>query len=80
MENRETDEKIKSLQGKTREFENFNVRFDIFLSSGNGVVAYWKIAAHMANHMFSKYKYLIVNLVFPPKFLDWQFLSDCAFS
>ena len=28
--------------------------------------------------MFSKYKYLIVNLFFPP-FLEWEFLSDCAF-
>ena len=63
-----------------REIENFNVRFHIFLRWGNGVVAYWKIAAHTANDMFSKYKYLIVNLVLPPKFLDWQFLSDRSFS
>ena len=26
---------------------------------------YLEIAAHSANDMFSKYKYLIVNLVFP---------------
>ena len=31
--------------------------------------------------MFSWYKYLIVNLVFsPPRFLEWESFSDCAFS
>ena len=29
------------------------------------MAAYWEIAAHWAYDMFSKYKYLIVNLVFP---------------
>ena len=29
------------------------------------MAAYWEIAAHSAYEMFSKYKYLIVNLVFP---------------
>ena len=29
------------------------------------MTAYWEIAAHSAYDMFSKYKYLIVNLVFP---------------
>ena len=29
------------------------------------MAACWKIAAHMASYMFSKYKYLIVNLDFP---------------
>ena len=29
------------------------------------MTAYWEIAAHSAYGMFSKYKYLIVNLVFP---------------
>ena len=28
------------------------------------MAAYWEIAAHSAYDMFSKYKYLIVNLVF----------------
>ena len=28
------------------------------------MAAYWEIAAHSANHMFSKYKYLIVIVVF----------------
>ena len=28
------------------------------------MAAYWENAAHSANDMFSKYKYLIVNLVF----------------
>ena len=39
--------------------------FIFYLSSGNSVAAYWEIAAHSAYEMFSKYKYLIVNLVFP---------------
>ena len=29
------------------------------------MVAYWEVAARPAYDMFSKYKYLIVNLVFP---------------
>ena len=32
--------------------------------SGNCVAAYWEMAAHSAYDMFSKYKYLVVNLVF----------------
>ena len=44
------------------------------------MAACWKIAAHSAYDVFSKYKYLIVNLVFPPRFLEWEFLSDCSFS
>ena len=40
-----------------------------YLSPGNRVAAYWEIAAHSA------YDY-----VFPPRFLEWEFLSDCAFS
>ena len=44
------------------------------------VVTCWKIAAHSAYDMISKYNYLIVNLVFPPRFLEWEFLSGCAFS
>ena len=36
-----------------------------YLSSGNCVAAYWEIAAHSAYDMFSMYKYLIVNFVFP---------------
>ena len=31
--------------------------------------------------MFSMYSYLIVNLVFfPPRYLEFELLSDCAFS
>ena len=45
---------------------------------------YWEIAAHTAFDMFSNYKYLIANLVFPtsvsPRYLEWEFLSECAFS
>ena len=29
------------------------------------VAAHWEVAAHSAYDMFCKYKYLIVNLVFP---------------
>ena len=36
-----------------------------YLSSDNRVAAYWEIAANSAYVIFSKYKYLIVNLVFP---------------
>ena len=46
----------------------FRVDFCAFctlVTSGNRVTAYWEIAAHSANDMFSKYKYLLVNLVFP---------------
>ena len=39
--------------------------FIFYLSSGNWVTAYWEIAAHSAYDMFSKYKCLIVNLIFP---------------
>ena len=40
-----------------------------------------KIAAHSAYDMFSLYKYLIVSLVFsPPRFLEWESFSVCAFS
>ena len=37
----------------------------LYLRSGNSVVAFWEIAAHSAYDMFSKYKYLIVHLIFP---------------
>ena len=40
----------------------------------------WEIATHSAYDMVSEYKYLIVNLFFPPRLLKWEFLSDCAFS
>ena len=44
-----------------------------------------KIAAHSAYDVFSWYKYLIVNLVFShlgvgSGNLEWESLSDCAFS
>ena len=42
--------------------------------------AYWEIAAHSAYDMFPYYKCLIVNLFFPPRFLEWEFPSDCAIS
>ena len=38
--------------------------FIFCLSSSNLVAAYWEIASHSAYDVFSKYKYLIVNLVF----------------
>ena len=46
--------------------ETYDTTFSYFcLRSGKWVAAYWEIAAHSAYDMFSKYKYLIVNLVFP---------------
>ena len=61
-------------------FETY-VRFAYFhLSLGNRVAAYWEIAAQSAYGMISKNKYLIVNLVFPLRFLEWEFLSNCTFS
>ena len=41
---------------------------------------YWEIAAHLAYDMFSTYRYLIINLVFPASVLEWDFVSDCTFS
>ena len=35
-----------------------------FVKFGKLRVAYWEIATHSAYDMFSKYNYLIVNLVF----------------
>ena len=41
----------------------------------------WGIAAHSAYNMFSWYKYLSVISVFStPRFMEWEFLSDCAIS
>ena len=40
------------------------------------MAAYWEKAAHSANDMLSKYKYLIVNYFNPAMFfLEWEFLS-----
>ena len=52
------------------------------LSSGNSVAAYWGIATHSAYDLFPWYKYLSVILVFfpTPRFVKWEFLSDCAIS
>ena len=45
------------------------------------MAAYWEIAAHSAYDMLYKYKYLNVDLFFfPPRFLEWEFHSDYAFS
>ena len=41
------------------------VCFIFLLSLCNLVAANWEIAAHSAYDMLSKYKYLVVNLVFP---------------
>ena len=48
------------------------VRFHISLSSGNGVAAYWGIAARSADDMFSWYKCLSVILVFFPTLGLWS--------
>ena len=37
--------------------------FIFYISSGNWVATCWEVLAHSAYDMFSKYKYLIVNLV-----------------
>ena len=43
------------------------------------MTTYRETAAHSAYDMFSKFKYLIVNLVFyPTRFLERKFLSDCV--
>ena len=55
---------------------NLMYAFIFYLSSDN----YWEIAAHSAYDIFSKYKYLIVNLVFPTSVFGVGFLFDCAFS
>ena len=39
---------------------------------------YWKIAVHSAYDMLSLCKNAIANFVFPARFLEWGFLSDCA--
>ena len=39
-----------------------------------------KIAAHSAYETFLWYKYLIVVFFSPPRFLEWESFSDCAFS
>ena len=45
------------------------------------MAAYLEIAAHSADDMFSEYKNLSVNLVYPiARFLECEFLSDCAIS
>ena len=45
------------------------------------MAAYWEIAAHSAYDMFSKYKYLIVDLVFPTSvFWSGNFLLIASFS
>ena len=55
--------------------------FIFLVHLGDWMATYWKVAAHSAYYMFSWYKYLIVDLVFPTaRFLEWEFLSDCACS
>ena len=41
------------------------------------VYLFGKKAAHSACDMFSWYKYMSL---FPPRFLEWESFSDCAFS
>ena len=42
------------------------------------MAAYWEIVAHSAYDMFSKYKYLIVNIVFPTSVFRVGFFSLIA--
>ena len=52
-------------QAQTAQKVDAKTENNIFhLSSGNWVAAYWEIAANSAYDMFSKYRFLIVNLVF----------------
>ena len=54
--------------------------FIFLLSLGTEWPPIGKVAAHSAYDMFSWYKCLIVNLVyFPPRFLERDYHSDCAF-
>ena len=43
------------------------------------MAACWEIAAHSAYDMFYTYKYLIVNLFFPPRFLSENFILIAPF-
>ena len=43
------------------------------------MAAYWKTAAHSVYDMFSKYKYLIVNLFFPSRFWIGHFFLIAPF-
>ena len=41
----------------------------------------WENSCSFGLRYVSWYKYLIVSLVFfPPRFLEWESFSDCAFS
>ena len=44
------------------------------------MAVYGEIAAYLAYDMFSKCEYLIVNLVFPPRCLEWGFFLIAPFS
>ena len=44
------------------------------------MAAYWEIAAHLTYDMFSKYKYLTVNFVFPPRFWSGDFFLIVPFA
>ena len=50
------------------------------------MATYWGLAVQSAYcllvpyDMFSECKYLIINLVFPTRSLESEFLSDCVFS
>ena len=56
-------------------FETYIYVFMFYISSGNLLATYWEKAAHLAYEMFSKYKYLIVNLDFP----TWVFGVGISF-
>ena len=44
------------------------------------MATYWENSCSFGLRYVSLYKCLIVNLVFPPRFLEWESFSDCAFS
>ena len=44
------------------------------------MATYWENSCSFGLRYFSWYKYLIVYSVFyPPRFLEWESYSDCAF-
>ena len=49
-----------------------------WLGSVGWEAACWEVAARSACGMFSEYRYLIVNLVFPTSVLRMGFFSDCS--
>ena len=54
--------------------------FNIFLIKVTEWPPIGKIAAHSAYDMFHGMSTWLLVWFFPPRFLEWESLSDCAFS